>query len=89
VLALHERLHAVRSRARFRAGLTWPGFLRLLILPGAWLYAGGIFGGTSWGGAATGAIGLLHEGTRTALLRNLPRRYRPDRVPERVLPPEL
>jgi hypothetical protein len=25
---LHDRLHAVRSRARFRRGLTWLGFLR-------------------------------------------------------------
>jgi len=77
VVRLHDRLRANRSRARFRRGLTWPGFLNYAF-------------GTSWLGSAELSVpgfSLLILADWPILARHFPRRYRPHRLPQPLLPP--
>jgi hypothetical protein len=74
---LHDRLHAVRSRARFRRGLTCYGFFNYAF-------------GTSWLRMAeirVPGFGLVIPTDLPILARHLPRRYRPKRLPQDLLPP--
>ena len=77
VLLLHDRLRANRSRAGFRRGLTWPGFLNYAF-------------GTSWlrgRQVSVPGFSLLIPADWPILARHFPRRYRPDRLPQGLLPP--
>jgi hypothetical protein len=77
VLLLHDRLRASRSRTRFRRGLTWPGFLHHA------------FGRSLWGSVWLSVPGfsLFMPMNWPILARHFPRRYRPDRPPQGLLPP--
>ena len=80
VESLHDRLHASRSRTRFRRGLTWPRLLNYALV-------------TNLSGLALkrylGHFALIFIPISLLLLiRHFPRRYRPDRLPQRVLPPD-
>lgn len=77
VLLLHDHLRANRSRARFRRGLTWPGFLNYAFA-------------TSWPRGAEVSVpglSLLIPTDWPILARHFPRRYRPHRLPQPLLPP--
>jgi hypothetical protein len=77
VLLLHDRLRAARSRTRFRSGRTCFGFLSHLF-------------GSSWPRGAEVSVpgfSLLVPTDWPILARHFPRRYRPDRLPQRLLPP--
>jgi hypothetical protein len=76
VLFLHDRLRINRSRARFRRGLTWLGFLNYAF-------------GTSWMRGADVSVpgfSLLIPTDWPILARHFPRRYRPDQLPQSLLP---
>jgi hypothetical protein len=73
---LHDRLGRTRSRPRFRAGLSCFRFL-------AWLFFCGPAPPVRI--EAWLFLFLLAE-DRALLRRNFPRRYRPDRIPEGLLP---
>jgi len=77
ILLLHERLQAANSRARFRSGLSWPRFFGWALTKGSWAVSGG---------PSSLAFALLHRDGRNAVLRNLPRRYQPNKVPQQLLP---
>lgn len=75
---LHDRLHASRSRTRFRRGLTWLGFLRFFgttLLRSAWRLKVPGF-----------SVPMPVEGW-PILGWHFPRRYRPKRLPQALLPP--
>jgi hypothetical protein len=74
---LHDRLRANRSRARFRRGLTCYGFFNYVF-------------GTSWPRLAEisgPGFWLAMPTDWPILVRHSPRRYRPDRLPQNLLPP--
>jgi hypothetical protein len=73
VQELHEGLRAARSRTRFRAGMN----LRQLVYECYW---------NSWKFQGFGYVFIWPRDFST-FRRNFPRRYRPTKVPERLLPP--
>jgi hypothetical protein len=73
---LHERLGLTKHRTRFRAGLSCFRFL-------VWLF----FGGAEPPLRIEAWLFLFLVGQDRALVRrNFPRRYRPDRIPDCLLP---
>ena len=78
VRLLHERLATTRHRTKFRAGLGWLRFL-------TWLFFSGSQSSLNIGSVVVPLFPLF-AGDRLVFRRNLPRRYRPVSVPERLLP---
>jgi|GEM_PF-2322111 len=78
VSLLHQRLVPIRRRIKFRAGMSWPLFL-------GWLVSGIGYSNFSFGSMFLPLFPLLSE-ERLAFRRNRPRRYRPDRIPDFLLP---
>jgi len=80
VLALHEHLSASGNRIRYRAGLNWVGFLWRDAFWGNWVQVG-------IAESQRDRTTFLTRSFFRTLLRNWPRRYRPEKPPERFLPP--
>lgn len=78
VLLLHQRLVPIRRRIKFRAGLGWARFLTWLFFEGSSPVLDVNF--------VVVPLFPLYEGARLAFRRNRPRRYRPDRIPDFLLP---
>jgi hypothetical protein len=78
IMSLHDHLRRTVTGVRYRAGVTWPALL---------------FSST-WIGVALakrqeeGRSSLLNPIFAPERLINLPRRYRPDDLPQRFLPPD-
>jgi hypothetical protein len=73
VSELHEHARKAKRRPRFRAGLGWRQF------------AGWLLTNCDW----TNGIPIppiLFEEQRRGLRRNFPRRYRPTKIPQELLP---
>jgi hypothetical protein len=80
ILALHEYLCASGTRIRYRAGLSWVGFLWRDAFWGNWVQVG-------IAESQRDRTSFLTRGFFRTLFRNWPRRYRPEKPPERFLPP--
>ena len=78
VSLLHQRLVPIRRRIKFRAGLSWPRFL-------GWLFDYSTRARIEASPYIMPLFPFYAEG-RLTFRRNRPRRYRPDRIPNDLLP---
>ena len=78
VSLLHQRLVPIRRRIKFRAGLSWPRFL-------GWLFDYSTRARIEASPFIMPLFPFYAEG-RLTFRRNRPRRYRPDRIPNDLLP---
>ena len=78
VRLLHQRLAPIRRRISFRGGWKWARFL-------GWFLVGNAYSHFQLGSVTVPLFPLLVE-DRLAFRRNRPRRYRPDRIPDCLLP---
>ena len=78
VQLLHQRLVPIRRRIRFRGGWKWLRFI-------GWVLLGVEFSNFNFGSFIVPLFPLLSD-ERLAFRQNRPRRYRPDRLPDFLLP---
>ena len=78
VQLLHQRLVPLRRRIRFRGGWTWRRFIGWVLL--------GVEGSHFHVGSYIVPLFPLLSYERLAFRQNRPRRYRPDRLPDFLLP---
>jgi hypothetical protein len=78
VQLLHQRLVPIRRRIRFRGGWSWSRFI-------GWVLLGIGSSSFHFNSYIVPLFPLLSE-ERLAFRQNRPRRYRPDRVPDFLLP---